>query len=242
MSKKIIPSFFIILGFLVMDLQVTGQELANEENKEIFLAFDKAIGVVNTKIYTGAEYIEKHRMINENHKFFESDEFVTGTVYYNEQPFFNVPIKYNIFEDLVIVSPEERKWQNGFRLFENKLQAFELGGHKFININTPGADVKGIHELLYEDENVQLLKKYRVKEKMVRKDAFVHYEFLEQNPNYLFFHKGEYRELNRRNLLTAFPDQRSMVLEKFRNFRRQSGERRDQSAVVLFQTLSQNNN
>lgn len=240
MNKIKTPFFFLILAFLITSHAV-GQEFADEKNKEIFLAFDKAIGAVNTEIYTGAEYIEKHRMINENHKFFESENFVPGTVNYGGQPFFNIPLKYNIFEDLVIVSPQERKWQNGFRLFENKLESFELSGHRFVNIISPEADVKGIHELLFANENVQLLKKYRVKEKMIRKDAFVHFEFREQKPKYFFFHEGEYQELSRRNLLKAFPDQRSMLLEKFRNFRKQSGERRDQSAVVLFQTLSQSN-
>jgi hypothetical protein len=242
MIKMKINPLFILFAFLWTALPAAGQDFAAEENKNIFLAFDDAIGAENTKIFNGVEYIEKHRMINEKHKFFQSNNFVQGTVYYEGQPFFNVPLKYNIFEDLVIVSPQERKWQNAYRLFENKLEAFELHGKKFININSLEAPIKGIYQLLYDDENIQLLKKYRTKEKMIRKDAFVHYEFREQKPKYYFFQDGEYWELNRGNLLKVFPDHRSVLLEKFRNFRKHSGERRDQAAVSLFQTFSQQNN
>ncbi|WP_029037045.1 hypothetical protein [Salinimicrobium xinjiangense] len=238
MYSKKYSSLFLVVGVMSFYSHLFGQE-NSAGNKEMFIAFDMAIGEVNTAIYSGAEYIEKHRMINENHKFFQSREFVPSTVDYAGQTFFNIPLKYNVFEDLVIVNPQDRKIQNGFRLFDNQLQGFDYNGRSFVNISSAGAKTSGIHEMLFEDKNFQVLKKYRLKEKMIRKDSYVHYEFRAQKPTYFFLYKGEYRELNRRNLLQAFPDQRTIVLDNFRNFRKQSGERRDRSAVVLFQTLSQ---
>lgn len=239
MNKIIVRSFLILLGFLAVELHVHGQELTEDKNKEIFLSFDEAIKPVNTRLYSGAEYIEKHRMVNDRHKFFQARDFIPGAVLYHGQPFYEVPLQYNIFEDIVIVNLQSEMGITSFRLFENKLQAFEVNGHKFVNISSPGAAINGIHELLFRDENFQVLKKHRVKEKRVKKNAYVHFEFRPRDPKYFFFYEGTYRELNRRRLLDAFPDQRSVIVNQFRNFRKQSSERKDQAAVVLFQTLSQ---
>lgn len=242
MNQKQLFSVIVLFFGVFNHFHVNAQETTGEEYREIFLAFDEAIGEVNTSIYSGVEYIEKHRMINENHKFFQSRNFIPATVFYDNKPFFNIPLKYNILEDLVIISPQQSKAQNGYSLFENKLKGFVINGHRFVNVSSPEAGIKGIYELLYQDEKVQLLKKYRVKEKMIRKDSYVHYEFNSQKPVYLFFHGGEYRELTRKNLLEVYPDHKEVILDDYRKFRKQSGEQRDQAAVILFKSLSQNNN
>ena len=43
---------------------------SNDYEKDSFNWFDQLIGVDNSGLYYGIDYVEKHKTINEKHKFF----------------------------------------------------------------------------------------------------------------------------------------------------------------------------
>lgn len=228
--------FSLILTFLLCGTSAVGQEIPRELQKA-YEGFDATIGVQNTDIFTGVEYIEKHRMINEKHKFYRSEKFVPATVFYEDQPYFNIPIKYNIFDDLLLVKLPSQRGETEFQLLSNRLDGFFLDSRRFINVYEGGSEFSGIFELLFEGPGMQVLKKYRLSQQKISRRELVHYEFKQKSPEYFFKYRGNYYELNRGNLLELFPSHKPEVRDYYRDYRKQKRVQQDDALVAMFQRL-----
>lgn len=227
----------LLLTFLFFITPVIGQEVPKELEKA-YEGFDATIGIQNTDIFTGVEYIEKHRMINEKHKFYGMNEFVPTTVYYEGKPYFNIPVKYNIYDDLLLVKLPSQRGETEFQLLSNRLESFLLDSKKFISVYEIDSEFSGIYQLLYEGPELQLLKEHRLSEKRISRRELIHYEFKSRSPQYFFKYKKNYYELNRGNLLELFPEHKSQVREYYRDYRKQRKVQRDDALIAMFQRLS----
>ncbi|MHA6280050.1 hypothetical protein ACXYMT_07695 [Salinimicrobium sp. CAU 1759] len=208
------------------------------ELQQAYEGFDATIGVQNTDIFTGVEYIEKHRMVNERHKFYSSDEYVPTTVFYEGQPYFKIPVRYNIFDDLLLVKLPSQRGDTDFQLLSNRLDGFFLNSRRFINVYEAGSGFSGFYQLLYENTEMQVLKKYRLSQQRISRRDLVHYEFKPKSPEYYFKYRDNYYELNRGNLLELFPAHKAEVRDFYRDYRKQARVQQDDALVAMFQRLS----
>ena len=237
------PYKFIVRFLLLLCLGLTEKVIGQEQStypaqQDAYKSFDALLGIANSGIANGREYIEAHRMINEKHKFFKTEDFLPGAVRYDGQSFFDIPLRYNIFEDQLSVALQMNGRTFKYVLFPNQLEGFKVKGTEFINFYKPGSAQSGIYELLYQDSQVQVLKKHRLKEKTHTSRDYLFHEFKEKKPRYFFLTQGEPLALNRRNLLASFPGQKSSLKKSYRRFKRKSKEEKDQMAIAIFQELS----
>ena len=70
----------------------------SNETKAAYNLYDEIIGLENTALSYGKYYSEKYRTLDNNHQY-----FVKGNVTYQNKTFYNVYLKYNTSEDLLIV-------------------------------------------------------------------------------------------------------------------------------------------
>ena len=213
-----------------------------QDLQQAYENFDATLGIQNTDIFTGVEYIEKHRMINEKHKFYGINEFVPATVYYEDLPYFKIPVKYNIFDDVLLVNLPSQRGQSDFKLLATRLDGFILNSTRFVNFYNPESEFSGIYELVYESDEMQVLKKHRRSFRKVSSREIVHYEFKARSPGYYFKYRGDIYELSRNNMLELFPNHKQEVREQYRKYRKQQKDRRDQALVAMFQNLSELSN
>lgn len=229
--------YFSLLTIFLCGTSARGQEISQELQKA-YNGFDATIGIQHTDIFTGVEYIEKHRMINEKHKFYASNEFVPATVFYEGQPYFEIPVKYNIFDDLLLVKLPSQRGESEFQLLSNRLDGFVLNSRRFVNVYEAGSEFSGIYQLLYEGPEMQVLKKFRMTEQKISRGELVHYEFKPRSLKYFFKYKDDYYEVNRGNLLELFPEHKQEVREYYRDYRKQRKVQQDDALVAMFQRLS----
>lgn len=237
--------YFLFFAVTIISLRgnvCNAQESIPQDLEQAYESFDATIGRQNTEIFTGVEYIEKHRMINEKHKFFNLNDFVPVTVFYEGQPYFKIASKYNIFDDILLVKLPSQRGETDFKLLETRLDGFILQSKRFINIYKPGSEVSGIYELLFDSSNMQVLKKYRKTYKKVSSRNIVHYEFKSRDPKYFFQYSGNYYELSRKNLMQLFPNNKDEVREQYKKYRKQKKNRQDEALVAMFQNLSELSN
>lgn len=236
MSRRLTSLF---VGILVL---ATGagycQSSSDRQNADSFLLFDQIIGVENTAIFNGMEYIETHRIVNNKHKFFQSFDFVKGTVIYDGQPFFNVSLKYNIFEDLVLVRLDNQRGKNIIQLYRSRVDGFSIGGHQFVNIKNEDPEVTGIHEVILENPQFRVLKKYVLKEKTRLDKKLLYHEFETDDPLYFFEYNGQIQEVSLKNLINTFPDDKSMIREQYRFHKKNLKSNSDIFMQRLFTELS----
>ena len=204
---RIITSLF--LGLFLFSFAINAQEVYL---KNALLTIDQAIGLENTELYNGTKYVEYYRTINENHKFFESNDFLIGSIVYRNQYYDNVLLKYDLDADDILLDISHLNKFPVLKLYKNSISKFNLKDRNFINIGDKTSNItKGFHELLWFSADLKFLKKHH-KQKLKRfSTKFVHYEFFDDS-GYFFEYNNQIHPLNKKgDLLKVFPDFRKEI-------------------------------
>lgn len=164
MSKiKFIGGFFYLLFFFQA---INGFGQNNRIEPVVSNLVDRIIGLENSGLLNGTEYIEQPITLNEQHKYFYSSDFLKGNVKYEGEPYFNIKLKYNIYEDVLLARIKNSSGEPTFKLHTEKVDGFEINNHHFINIISEEAEkknIQGFHEVLLKNPEFGLFKKYNRK-------------------------------------------------------------------------------
>ncbi len=209
--------------------------------KEIYTWFDDEVGLENSVLYNGVEFINLYNPINNKHRFFKTSTFSNGEVTYNDQTFYNVSLRYDLFEDHLIVKIENQKGRNQILLLKEKIERFRIGETQFEKIGENeinNAISSGFYELLTENDFFKLYKWNRKElDKGIKNDA-VYYEFNEIKPVYIVKTNSEFFEVKRkRDLTKKYPEFKS----ELSNFRWSSKnfEKNDNQLILAINRLGQ---
>ncbi|PRX54547.1 hypothetical protein [Flagellimonas meridianipacifica] len=180
----------------------------NTPTDSLYLWFDEQIGLLNTGLYASQEYVEEYQVINDKHRFFESPNYLTGTLWQKSIPFHKVFLKYDLFEDQIIVYPKGISGASSVKLDLAKVDSFQIQNRKFVKksiVDTKSNPVNGFFEVLLKGTDFTLLKKHRKTDVRKLNRNRVYYEFKEKN-EYALAYKGVFYEIkNRRDVISVFP-------------------------------------
>lgn len=185
--------------------------------------FDKAIGIQNTGLYQGTVYSEKYRTVNEKTQFFKTKQFLSGSVTYEGQDYYDLELKYDLYEDQVLLKLVTSAGGGTLRLLPDRLSSFVLDGHRFIKIlpkDTPDINLYGFYEISMVGGQFTLFTKY-TKKSLERKDRrSIYYEFVPGKSEYVLLYKDAYHVIaSKKDVVTLFPDQKKQI-DKFYNLAR----------------------
>lgn len=209
------------------------------DNSAAYVWFDNAIGVENSGLYIGKEYTENYKFKNGKHKFFEFNGFQKGDVLYDGQPYYDVLLKLDVYENELLVKLPVEKGIAAFTLIKDEVAHFTIGNNKFIKISE-NLEKEGssslYHEVLLETINFTFLKKYSADKKTIKEGRWSYVEFLKKDSHALL-HKGEYYPIrNKRDILRIFPHYKKQLSYISRNYF--NGSRRDENLIQLFKELN----
>ena len=177
---KFVVLFFSLFNVGVMcsqDTRINNSEKANAS--EYYQLFDEIVGLQNTEIYNGTEIIETHRVAIGKNKYFFQDSFVPATVNFDGQPYYNVDLNYNVYDDIVIVRLENQVSTNNFKPIQEKVESFQYRDYDFINFNSlENKDLNGYYQVLGKSKESTLLKKNRLERKSKLDKKVPFYEFI----------------------------------------------------------------
>jgi len=193
-----------------------------QEENTYYSWFDGLIGIENTNLFNGVEYLDENRTTRENHKFFKLPEFFIGTITYDGQSYSNIEMKYNIYDDKLIA---RLKAQDGsqyiVQLLNEKVKHFEIDNQLFVWVNGNTSEDKitnGFYERVLLNENFTLLKKHKKKKvkKLNKQNAF--YEFIDTRSKHLIQKDGKFLTISSKNdLMNLFPEQKKALKEFYSN-------------------------
>lgn len=231
-------SFF--LGLSIFPLLSFCQNV--QDDSELYKWFDQQISVENTRILNGVEYVEKHRSINEKNKFFVNSDASPGSVLYDGQWFPDLPIRYNVFDDLLVAQIESGLGITILHLIKDKIGRFKINNYNFINVK-PGLSsnsaVQGFYEILMETSQLKILKKHHKKiiEKRDRQVAYFEFENIEGH--YAFFYRDTYHLLkSRRDLIAQFPKIKDEINNYYQTHSSLLRAQPDQFMIQLFKEIN----
>ncbi|CDF79324.1 conserved hypothetical protein, partial [Formosa agariphila KMM 3901] len=172
----------------------------------------------NINLINGKEYLDTYRSLKkENHKFYNSDIFLKGSIVYSEQPYYGVEFKYDILNDLIIVELINEK-VSYVSLNSELVAEFTLAGDKFIHL--PNHEVleryyrNGYFKESFKGTNYTLFTKY-IKDKNEVIDQLKVYYTFNSKENYFLQKDDTYYQINNIKDLTSIFNSQKKLIQSF---------------------------
>jgi glycosyltransferase involved in cell wall biosynthesis len=212
----IMKNYYNVYTLMVSVLLLSGVPLAAQQTTNLesgYTSFDQIVGLQNTSLYQGRLYTEKYRTVNDRKQFFKSTEFLNGQIWYKGQPYFNQLLKYDVFEDELLLKLEDNG--NTLSLAKKEVDSFSLGQHYFVNLKAKkdgtGAQL-GYCEVLFKDDTFVLYAKYSKKSVEKKDKKYIYYEFKDANTEYILRYKGEYYSFDsKKDIINIFPSHKEEI-------------------------------
>ncbi|AXT19909.1 hypothetical protein D7030_01960 [Flavobacteriaceae bacterium AU392] len=217
---------FIIFIFLFSTSIINSQNSFNE--KQYYKWFDSIVGVGNIDLYNGVEYKEKYTTIEGNNQYFLSNytpsQYPIGNVVYDDQPYYDINLKYDIHNNLVVVRLLNQSGQFAFQLIPEKIKQFTIDNHLFVNMSYPGnkitsAKIEGFYEVIYQNNNIALLSKHTKTKAQDLNGSFAYTKFTYQNKLFLHYNANYFLVKSKRDFIQVFPNHKKSINSFYKEHR-----------------------
>jgi len=223
--KKLSVLFFICCYSLVCS--------QSNENKDAYVLFDAIVGQKNLEINVGVKYFEKYRTLKNEHQFFNDKKLKEGTVSFNQQVYYNIPLMYDVYDDALIINISSIYDSYLLILDKEKVDYFVLDGFTF-----NGVKDKGYFQVLANNSTSTLYKKH---EKKV-KTRFVEFKKLSRFIPFSSFHvfkDNTFIKVSKKSdWIKAYPSLKSSIQLFFSSNKALLKNTPDRFMIHLFKTLT----
>ncbi|MCG8309310.1 MAG: hypothetical protein MI975_18090 [Cytophagales bacterium] len=201
---------------------VSAQRPAKYQNDSSEDAFDHAIAMYdrnlsrNSSIFTGRGYFDPHNGVK-GHQFFIEDYWEFGNVTYDSNTYDSIPLKYDIYEDLLLI---ENFNSDGFlspiKLYSKNVREFNLHGYHFIWLNRDSISGlrEGFYNLMYHSNKIQVLVKRRKEIISSNEMNSVRNQF-SQRDKYYIKKNGRYHKVRKKKTVLKVLVDRKKELKRF---------------------------
>jgi hypothetical protein len=162
-------------------------------------------------LYNGSEYIEYTTGNWNGHPFFNTPIFVTGVVEFDNMPFKNIPILYDLVKDQLVILHYNKTYK--MKPAAGKVNSFTIDQHYFIYLssNTAGNQLKeGFYEQLCAGKAAFLAKRQKKVLEDIEYGEIVHK--VRSRTDYYLLQNGTYLPVkNLRSLLHILKPQKKQI-------------------------------
>lgn len=222
--------------FLSLITSATLLAQAKTETKQYYQLFDKIVGQHNTPLSNGTIYREEHVTLNEYTKFL-LPEYQEGSLVYYGQPYYDVSLNYNVYDDLLLIRIKTDNAIKNVKLNQKFIDHFEVNGRRFQYIGEEEDIDSGFYEEIYSAGEVKLLKKLRKNLNEKRDKEYKYFEFKDRPDAFYAKNGSNYFQIsNQRSWIKAFPDKENLIKAYYKS---NSAARRNNKTLFYKSLLSQ---
>lgn len=229
--KKNKYSFFLIL--LLFSFTRTYCQ-NNTETKSNINLFNNFISKENSDLYKGTIYKTKLRKTSKSTNFYKSGNFILANIKYNHNWFYNVETKYDIYFQRILVKLPLNNKNITIELFNDSIQEFWIDGKKFVNLKN-----YGFMELVLENQNFKVFKKYKKERKEVIINNRTYNQFKIIETNLLIKYKDNFYQLKKdKDLLQIFTNNNMTIKTFFKENKKLKRKNEEDFYIKCLKTLS----
>ena len=205
MTKALVAIF--LLSSPVLYAQVTSDTLfLNSSITNSIKLYNQTIKG-QTALYNGTEYKEPSQT-NDEHPFFESEDWVFGNVTYEGKYYEHVPLLYDIVTDRLVT--ENYYNAEEVSLVIEKINKFTFGDHIFIKENHKSLPKSGFYELLYDGVSKAIARRQKVTREAISSQKLeIHFDT--RNRFYVFKNNIFFPVKGKNSLLKLFEDEKQTL-------------------------------
>ena len=168
-------------------------------------------------LYNGGQYIDYNSLADE-HPYYLSEDWMTGTIIYDGQRYEDVSILYDIWADKVIV---EHFTGAFIELVTAKISSFEIRGHSFRKFtkadDSKGAITEGFYDVLYDGKTKVVARHEKLFEETIQSQQLVR-EFNEKNKYYIIRNGAFFPANSKRAVLQILSDKKKELRKYIRDY------------------------
>lgn len=214
LSLKITNYSTVIFILLLLSINSFSQ---TNEKKEVSNYLDQTIGEEILNINNGKIHIDPYNLKND-HNYYLNKNFVKGSVFYDNQLYENILIKYDIYKDQLVKSFKNNN-TFGITLINEKTDYFLIENKKIVNIDNRYKYQKvitGFFEEKYLGKNISLYIKPIKTAKEIIIENNLYTEFKEYN-NYQLLYNSKFTSVNtQKEILTIFPQLKKEIKDYYK--------------------------
>jgi len=220
--KKNVFYYKLLILLCVFFLRVD-TTLAQTSDETIAKYFDRSIGNGNLEINNGSVHVNEFRILNNKHPYYPTEKFEIGNITYNNQHYFDLAIKYDIYKDILVYKPQASDIIS-INLIPEKTSSFNINKKKFVYLNSFLSPLNPIKSGYYEEsvvgKNFTLYIKHHRDRKEIIHETSVLNEF---NDKYEYYIKKDasFHKLNtKKDLIKLFPERKRTITDFYSSFRK----------------------
>lgn len=207
----------------LISLMSVNSMFSQEVGKTKENVFDNIIGLENTNLFNGKRYYNAYKTTPDNTNFFVFTDFSNESIVYDNQPYYNINLKYDITTDQLITKLNGDKSYINIELIKNKVKNFTINKHNFINSKSLLSDTVsdlGFLELVYTSTNYKfLIKRIKKVSKKLNNRKYV-FTFKSDDVYYLFYENKIYEISSYRELRNILPDLKKEINDFYKSNKR----------------------
>ncbi|WP_431243879.1 hypothetical protein ACQ9BO_05080 [Flavobacterium sp. P21] len=188
--------------------------------KEVSNYLDKTIGEEILNINNGKIHSDPYNLKN-SHNYYLNKNFVKGSVFYDNQLYENILIKYDIYKDQLVKSFENNS-AFGITLINEKTDYFLIGDKRFVNIDNKfkyPKTITGFFEEKYLGKNISLYIKYFKTAKETIIETTLYTEFKE-DIDYQILYNSKFTSVNtQKEIVTTFPQLKKEIKDFYKKIK-----------------------
>lgn len=231
------PRFILCLTILLIAPGLSGQ--SQVEQPEVYTSFDQLIGEQNMNLFNAPLYIEPFDHSPFSHPFFLEDQFITGHLVFDGQPYYDQSLRYNTFLDELIITPKHSTSGLEVMLLKEKVKEFSIRDHLFIRLEFSEPDENpGFLEVISSKKEGMLLKKHRKKKNRAQHEDVIISEYSDDIDYYIYVSGALTRANTKSQWKNTFPDQKKEINRLYRDLRKTLKTDKDSFFNLLFLELN----
>ncbi len=199
-------SALTLLGILYSSLLIS----QTQDYKDIYTKIDKELSIGNLNLEKGKIYINKDVNVKNNHRYLFNDATFTSNIEHNKQIYYNNNVKYDIFQNILIVNPSNQSKRLFVELSKNEVESFTIENKNFVLIELPN------NENWYCEENLisssfTFYIKYQKKKKEIISDNVIK-PFYTEEVSFFLKKQGKISQIDsKKSIVNQFPELKTEI-------------------------------
>ena len=222
LSKK----FKINISLALLTISCNGLKIHSQTKSDIstYKWFDTVIGAANLALNNGSIHSNPYKTIGENSMYYMADKYTIGNIHYDGQTYYDVSLKYALYNDELILNPYGESNRIGIVLIQDKVDSFSINGKNFVKINKNNSSLTDFATGYYETspigENFIFYIKH-LKDIHKRIDGNgLYYNFTEKNQFFIKYKTLFYTINSKSDIIKIFPEYKKQINEFYSSNRK----------------------
>lgn len=211
--SSILPKIKTVL-FIIISFGFKAHSQTNTKTA-LYNWYDTAKGKESIDLNNGALHTNPYKTLGDNTMYYSTDKYSKGIVFYHNQPYYNVNLKYDVYRDILVFNPYGQTENIGINLIQEKTKSFSLNGKNFVNLSayqTPLQEyIKGYYEeILIGNRIILYIKHHKDILEFINNDH-IYYSFNDEN-NFVLKYKDVFHKINsKKEIVSLFPQYKNKI-------------------------------